>query len=39
MVYEGKADEVCETCNKPVIRDKHDEHLILDGYCDCEDIL
>jgi len=39
MVYECKADEVCLECGKPVIRDKNDEHMILDGYCDCEDIL
>ncbi len=33
--------EVCAKCNKIVLRDKHEEHILLDyddEFCVCEDI-
>jgi len=39
---DDKKREVCANCNCVVLRDNHDEHILLDcddKFCVCEDVL
>lgn len=45
MVYKKEFNEMCANCGKDVLRDNHDEHIILTNgiedypyFCNCEDI-